>query len=306
MSSRTKALLALLAASLLWATAGVAKPLVRRFDPFTVAFLRFLVASLCLAPFFLREQTKKRVSILPLVPLSLAGTANIALFYSGLASSTANAAAIIYSATPLLVGSLAPRLIKEHVSRTRFLGIGIGLVGAVFIAVLPAFERGEAITGDIGGNVFFAAAAISWAAYTIFSRQFIANRGYSPLAISASSVFTSTALFGVVSMFSWQTHYRSLLYEPGTIALIVHLGFAVTVATYLLFQWGIKHSSATTASLNHYLGPVFAVIFNIFFLGERLTAGFILGSIVVLAGVGIATGGPLIGELKRWKMLRGA
>ena len=47
MSSQTIALIAIVLASVFWATAGVVgKILLTTFDPFTLAFLRFLVAGL--------------------------------------------------------------------------------------------------------------------------------------------------------------------------------------------------------------------------------------------------------------------
>ena len=51
MSTRTKALLAILLATLLWSTAGLSKIVVRTFDPYFAGFLRFFVATLVILPF---------------------------------------------------------------------------------------------------------------------------------------------------------------------------------------------------------------------------------------------------------------
>jgi drug/metabolite transporter (DMT)-like permease len=71
--------------------------------------------------------------------------------------------------------------------------------------------------------------------------------------------------------------------------LLLYYGAAVTVVTFLLHQWAIQHSSATTASLTNYLQPVFAFIYNTIFIGETITVEFLLGSLLVLFGVFIAT-----------------
>ncbi len=52
MSLRTKAIIVLIVVAMLWGTAGTAKILLKSFDPFTVAFFRFFVASLVIVPFF--------------------------------------------------------------------------------------------------------------------------------------------------------------------------------------------------------------------------------------------------------------
>lgn len=306
MSSRTKALLAIVAAALLWSTAGVAKILVRTFDPFTTAFFRFLVALIVILPLFLNEQKHKKTLLLPLLPLGLASTANIAFYYFGLKTTTANAAMMIYNATPLVIAIMASWLIGETVTKTKLIGIFLGLAGTTLIALLPTIERGGMVSGDLIGNLFVFGAVASWTIYTIGSRHTHTMKGATPIALGTASIITSTAAFAGLAALSWKPHYATLLLQPTNLLLILHLGVLVTVATYLLYQWAIKHSSATTASLNQYLQPVIALLFNIAFLGERLTIGFVLGSIVVMAGVGIATGGPMVHEIRRWKMLRGA
>ncbi|MBI3955657.1 DMT family transporter [Candidatus Gottesmanbacteria bacterium] len=307
MSNRTKALLAIVAASMLWATAGSAKILVRTFDPFTAAFFRFLVATLIIVPFFLRAQRGKKTSLLPLVPLGLASTGNIAFYYLALRTTTANAAMMIYNATPLVIALTASRMIGEPVTTMKFVGILLGLVGTTLIALLPALEGGgSSLSGDLTGNLFVVGAVASWTIYTIGSRRMLTTKRATPLDLTTASIVTSSSIFGLLAAISWKPTYTTAMVAPTNIALMIHLGIFVTVATYLLYQWAIKHSSATTASLNQYLQPVIALLFNISFLGERLTTGFALGSIVVLAGVVLATGGPLIREIKRWKMLREA
>lgn len=300
MSSRTKALIAIVAASMLWATAGTAKILLKSFDPFTAAFFRFAVASAIVLPFFLKERHQQKTSLLPLIPLALLSTGNITFFYWGLRTTTANATAIIYTIVPLIVAIVAPKLIKEQVTLKKLFGIVLGLIGALFVAILPVIERGQQLSGDLVGNLLVLVAVLCWSGYTIGSRYMLLSKHTTPIAMTAVSIFVSTVIFALFSLSRWQPTYGASL-TVTNIAIIVQLGVFVTVATYLLLQWAIKHSSATTASLGHYLGPVFAVSFNILFLGERLTAGFILGSIVVIAGVAIATGERFFSEIRSWR-----
>ena len=299
MSSRTKALIAIIVASMLGATAGTAKILFQSFDPFTTAFFRFLVASVVIFPFFLRERRQQNHSLLPLIPLALLSTGNISFFYLGLRTTTANAAAIIYTTVPLIVALVAPKFISEQVTGRKLVGIILGLIGAVFIATLPLVERGQHISGDLGGNLLVLVAVLCWSGYTIGSRYVLSIKRTTPTSMTAVSIFVSTFVFAILSATQWQPSYLSALTTTNLI-IIVQLGIFVTVAMYLLLQWAIKHSSATTASLGNYLGPVFAVVFNMSFLGEKLTMGFVIGSFVVFAGVFLATGERLLSDTKSW------
>ncbi len=296
MSTRTKALIAIVFVSMLWGTAGTAKILLKSFDPFTAAFLRFSLASIVLTPFFLKERRKKTIPILPLLPIALLSTGNILFFYWGLRTTTANATAIMYTTVPLIVAIAAPKLIGEKVTRIKLAGIILGLTGALFVAILPSFERGQQISGDLVGNMFVLLAVLCWSAYTIASRTMLSSQKTTPMMMTSLSVFVSTIIFGILALPQWNPEYlRAFTWV--NILIIVQLGVFVTVFTYLTLQWIIKHSSATTASLNQYLQPVFGILFNALFLGERLTVGFLIGSSIAFAGVLLATGEQLLRKL---------
>ncbi len=222
---------------------------------------------------------------------------NIALFYWGLRTTTASATAIIYATVPLIVALAAPKLIGEIITRNKLIGIILGLAGAVFIAILPIVEHGQQLSGDVGGNLLVFVAALCWSGYTIGSRHMLATKQTTPMTMTSVSIFVSTAVFALFSAFQWKPEYLAAL-SGINIIIIVQLGVFVTVLTYLLFQWVIKHSSASTASLNQYLQPVFSLTFNMFFLGERLTVGFWIGSVIVFSGVFLATGERLYSDIK--------
>lgn len=301
---KTKAILAIFAASLLWGTAGLAKPFVRTFDPFTAAFLRFLVASVFILPFFLKNGGLKKDMVRNVVPLALISALNVAFFYIGIQTSIANSATLIYAGVPLVTSVLAYSFIKEDITRRKFFGIIIGMIGVIYIAVLPKIEHAGQFSGDLKGNVFFLLGVLAWSVYTVGSRHALTTKHYSPLSVTAVSIFTSCAVFFFLSLFSWKDSYIFSLTQPRLLLLILHSGLVVTVATYLLFQWAIKHSSATTASLKQFLEPIFAVTFNFAFLGERLTSGFFAGSLLVFAGIFIATSTNLLHNFNEWRLRR--
>ena len=300
MSSRTKALLAIILASLLWSTAGLSKIVVRELDPYVAAFLRFFVASLVILPFFLKSNIKRKHLFRDLVPLSMLATANILFYYLGLSVSTANAATLIYAGVPMLTAILAHKLIGERLNKQKIMGITMGLVGIVFIVVLPVITKGESVSGSLHGNIYFLLAIIVWSFYTIGSRRAIAVKQYSPLTVTSVFMFTACVVFAIISLFTFQTRYLTVLAQPRTVLLILHLGTLVTVATYLLYQWVVKHSSATTATLSNYIGPVFSILINVTFLKEAVTPAFLIGTALVLSGVVIASGSGLLQEVKDW------
>lgn len=300
MSPRTKALLAILFAQLLWSTAGLSKIIVRTFDPYFAGFLRFFVASIVILPFFLKEKSKSKYIIRDLLPFSLMGAGNMLFYFIGLQTSTANAATLIYAGVPLVTALIAHRFINERLTVRKLAGITVGLVGVVLIALLPMLERGESVSGSLPGNIFFVLATVVWSIYLIGSRHASSSKGYSPLAISSFLIFTSCVIFFLMSLFTFKTTYLTALQKPSIVLLIMHLGIVVSVVTFTLYQWAIKHTSATTASLSTYIGPIFGVAVNVIALGEKITPAFVAGAVIVFTGLGIIHGKNLINEARSW------
>lgn len=292
MSSHMIALVALVGASLLGGSAGVvAKILLRTFPPFPLAFVRFAIATVVILPFFLSQKRPKPHQWLKeTIPIALASTLNITFFYLGLTRTTANASVIIYTATPLVVSILATVFLKENVTQRKLVGIVLGFIGVLTIVVAPLMEMGEKLSGDFWGNVLVVMAMLCWSLYTVGSRFLISQRGYSPVFITSVSIFFTACFFGLATHFIFPVNYLTPLTDSHTFLLMVYLAVMVTVVMYFLYQWAIKHSSATTASLSTYLQPVFAISLGIIILGERLTLGFVVGGFLVIAGVFLATG----------------
>ncbi len=296
MSPRALTLIALLVASIFWASAGfAAKTLLKHLDPISLAAVRISIASLVILPLFLR--VTKRINkkmIRDMLPVSLFTAGNFILFLFGIQRTTANAAAVIYTVTPLLAAFLSRKFIQEHVSGKKLAGILLGLMGVLTILILPILEKRGVMVGDITGNLMIMAAMIFFALYNVGSRHLVTAKAYHPLTVTGFSLFVSALLFLLVASLIPHTPILPVLRIPSIALLAVYMATFVTVVPYVLHQWAVKHSSATTASLTTYIQPVFAFAFNGILLGEVITPGFLLGSMLVFAGVFLATGGGLI------------
>jgi len=291
MSTRSKAIIALIIASILWASSGTtAKILFPIFDPIPLVMLRLAVATAILLPiFFIRKHPPIRQLLVDAFPVSIATMGNFLLFTIGVSKTTANASAVIYTITPLLTLFLAKATIQEHANSRKIIGIIIGLIGVITILLLPMLTHKQAFNGDFVGDLIIICAVISWTYYIVGSRKLTTEKHYDPLAITTVSI---TISFIFMALFTLITPHRPILpvILSGTHPyVLLYYGAAVTVATFFLHQWAIKHSSATTGALTNYMQPVFAFVYNAMFVGEILTSEFLFGSILVLVGVFIAT-----------------
>ena len=271
----------------------VSKILLQQFPPFSVAFLRFLIAALVIMPFWAHKALQVPKWHLLLIPTMLFGTANITLFIIGINLTIPNASQVIYTATPLVVILFSHFFLDERLTIRKLNGIIIGLIGAVSILVLPAIRYNEAVIGNLYGNTLIAIAMLTWAGYTISSRHISTKYHYSPLFLTGLSMITTMLILGTLSFLfdDWHIVVQHITFT--TFLLICYSGIGTTIATYFLYQWIIKHASATTASLNAYLQPPFGFFYAWLFLGTPLSWEFIVGTIITFIGVYLATSGKI-------------
>ncbi len=289
MSSRTKALIAILIASLLWSSsATVPKILFLSAPPFTVAFERFFIASLLILPLVARERKPKHY-IRTLLPLGLFNAGNILFYYAGLSLTTANTASILGTTVPLVVTLLSYLLLGETVSKQKLFGIIVGLAGALLIVALPILTHTSVASGSLLGNLFLVGSTLSWTMYILYSRSVLAKGNFSPLLSTSMNIGVVTICTGIAALFFRQPLITPALLQSSYVLLLLFAAIAITLVTFFLFQWGVQHVSAATASLKEYIQLVFGVGINTFVLHEQLTGSYIVGSILVALGVFIAT-----------------
>lgn len=297
MSTQTKALLAIAIAAALWGSAGAtSKTLFLESSPFVAASHRFLLASLIIFPLFLQAK-KPKGYFLKLLPLGLFNTGNVLLYYLGLSYTTANTASIIGTAAPLTTMLLSWLLIKEHIGKEKIAGILTGLVGALFIVVLPMFKHGTIQTGSIYGNILLMCSLASWTMYMVYSRFILSGGSYPPIVSTSINIFTVAVAAVAASIVSGQAIVSPALTHPSYLGTLLYAAVGITIVTFFLFQWGVAHISASTASLKEYLQLIVGVGLNALILKEQLTGAYLIGSILVGLGVFIATGQRLSKKL---------
>lgn len=262
--------------------AAVTKVGLSQIPPLSFAFIRFLLASIIVAPFIWKKKSYLIRDLRTLGPLSLFATINIIFFVVGIKLTTANISQILYAVVPIIVGLIGHFVIGDKLSSRKILGIIVGFIGTFFVLLLPILEKGK-FSGDFLGNLMIAAAVISWSLYMTLSKK--AQKTHSPFHIvSIFIVITAISLlpfflFESVSQYGWWN--RISINSVFSISYVVLAG---TISTYLLNQYSIKHGGTVFASMAFYLFPLFGFLAAFFLLGEQLTTGLVVGGALALLG----------------------
>lgn len=290
LSSHHKGVLALIISAIIW---GAATPILKKsletISPFSMAFLRFIIASLIILPFAAKFKIRINKSHLPqIIKASFFGiTLNIGLLFFGAKLTTGLHIAIITALYPILNAVAAKFTLKEKLNKRIITGMLLGLFGAVIIIGEPLFEIGSTYKSDhLIGDILIILSTIAWVAYTIENKELDKLKNYHPFEILPFSfligvvTFLPFAVFELVQHPFW-THEVSNFAKFG----LIYYGIFSSFVAYFCFTYGLSKTTATEAGITSYLIPILSIILSIPILGEKITSYFLTGSALIALGI---------------------
>ncbi|AXI55547.1 hypothetical protein SuNHUV7_26570 (plasmid) [Pseudoseohaeicola sp. NH-UV-7] len=250
-------------------------------SPMTLAFLRYSIAVMVLAPFFLRLRPA-RIAPADRGPILLLGVVQfgitVALVNYGLHYVSAAQGAVVFGMFPILTIALAAALGREKMTLLRVLGALISVVG-----VAICLGANTLPTSGFGAGLVFLAAG-SAAACSIYYRPYLQK--YPTLQVGAIAMFAAALSLFPASLIETPMAQLSVLL-PGQWAMVLAIGF-LSGAGYLLWLTALKHTGPGEATVLMGISPITAAIVGALALGEPLTAGFALGLSIAILGVSLA------------------
>lgn len=275
-------------ASVIFGAALVAtRSIAHDIDPLLLSFIRYGVASLCLAPVVLLL-VKERPGFRDLLASAGLGILCFGLMpwlaTAGIQYIPAARAALWFATIPFLTFLLAVALRYEPVTGAKFAGLTLATVG-VALALGPA----PVVSGDPSrawvGDLLTFAAAVCGALYTVLSRP-VLRRAPATL-VTCFAMLSGTAFLGVLS---WTTGVLAVpvLSAHEWLVLIGFLGVIGGALGFFLWAWAVRQSTPTRTAVFLTLNPMTATFLGSVLLGEPITVPFLIGLALVLAGIVVA------------------
>ncbi len=282
--------LALLAALLWSGNYIVARGLYREITPVSLAFFRWLTATLVLAPIAYRAVRKefhllrKHWILLSLTALLGVTLFNTFIYVAGSYSSAINLAIIGTTAAPILVLALAAIFLKERVSLLQVAGMMICIVGILLLVTgghlqnLGSFRASK-------GDLWIGAAALSFALYTLLVRR-------KPKALSSLSYLFALFLLGTLFLLPAYAadlvRGASFVMTPNLLAVFLYLGAGASVGAFLSWNVAIQKMGAARTALFATGIPIFSSIEAVVILGEEASWVLVLSLLLIVCGLVVA------------------
>jgi len=261
-------------------------------DPVTLAFLRYAIATLCLAP-VLHAAMAAAMPRRDLLSIAALGVLFFGIFpwsfSAALVHLPSSRVATIIATTPLVTLLVSHLRGVERITLPMVIGQLAALAGlylALGVIVAPSSRGSVGADGTPWlGVVLTLCAVLCGALYNVFSRPFL--KRYKPLHVSALSMAAGTA--SLAPLAATRGAFTSVPPFTDTAwAALVFLGTFGGALGFALWIWALQRSTPSRVAVFLAINPVTATLLGALLLGESVTWRFVVGLACVIAGITLA------------------
>ena len=204
--------------------------------------------------------------------------------YEGARSTGAMNMALIYSASPVLIGLGAMWWLGEGFAARQATGVLFALAGVVHVVVKGQWTA-LADVSFVAGDAWILAATVSWAAYALLQKRW-------PSPLSATARLAAICIAGTLVLLPpavWEaTRPGADTLGSQALLLVVVAALIPGVGAYWIYGWAQKILGASRVAVALYLGPLYAAG-AAWLLGEPPGWHHAVGALLILPGVFLVT-----------------
>ena len=266
----------------------VARGLIDTIPPVSLAYWRWLVAVIALAPLAIKplmadwpviKENKLYICITSILGVSVFNT----LIYIASHTTTAINLSLIAITFPVFIILLSRILYHELLTANKALGVFLVILGVVTL-----ITKGDVtILKNINftqGDLWMLLAAITFALYSLLLKKKPAQLG----TRSFQMITFSTGLIFLTPFYIWEattTEFQIQSITGPTLYSILYLGLFASLASYILWGKAVEKIGPTKSSMIYYSLPIFSGLLAYLFLGEVIENIHLLSMFLIATGI---------------------
>lgn len=278
-------------AALIWSgNYIVARGFHKDISPVSLAFFRWLTATIVLFPFAYKsiraqwpiiKASWKYLAIAALFGVSLFNTF---IYVGGHTTSAMNLAIIGTTAAPVFVLLIAHFFTSEKATPFQIGGTLLCVVGILLLISKGSLTRLQQFSFQ-PGDLWVLLAALSFAIYTVMVRK--KPKALAPLSFLFATFFLGTLLLLPAFLID-STNGLTFQWTPSLIAVFLYLGIGASVISFLAWNTAIQKIGPSRTALFGNLIPVFSTVEAIIFLNEEGSSIVIISLLIIFSGLFLA------------------
>ena len=211
-------------------------------------------------------------------------------------TSAAHIVVFLYTAPLFAALGLHRKLPAERLQLLQWAGIVLAF-GGIALAFFGRAQGTATTSGDsmLWGDLLGLLAGASWGATTVVVRTTTLSSAPATKTLLYQLVVACVMLL-VAAMVSGQTRVN---FTPLVWANLFFQVVIVSFVSFLVWFWMLRHYLASQLGVFSFMTPLFGVAFGVWLLGEPLEPRFLVGSVLVLAGILLVNGHAWLRQLMR-------
>ena len=285
-----QAVLISIAIHVLWGGNPVAVKLgLAVFPPMWSAFIRFAIATVCVAVWAGYRGIPlwpKRVYWPVLLLVSTVFTIQIGIMNIGFSLASGTVSAVLQSTNPLFVALFAHFLLtQDRLDGRRAAGLLIAFAGAVAVLLRGTGTDGLGVIG-VGGFVVLTGSMLLGLRLVLMVKPL---RTIGEIPVVFWMMVFSLLPFGTCGVLFESVRWENLGWIP--VGGLLYQGMVIAGLGFMVFSYLMKRYSPSVVASFNFVSPISGVLLSVWMLGESVTASIMIGVALVGAGLYLATGG---------------
>lgn len=212
----------------------------------------------------------------------LLGVIHKGTLMAGLSRTSPVDGSIINTVGPLVVLLLSVLTGVDRLTRTKVVGLIVGLSGAVAIILLG--NHSSHVVATVEGDLLIVCAVVATACYTVFLKKMLAKYNVATVLLWVYVIAAVVTLpFGIADLA--KSNFSGWNREA-TIAFVVIMCF-LTYLPNFLYNYALRHIKPFQTSIFSYLQPVAAIALSVAMRLDKVRLETFLFALLVFAGIGI-------------------
>ena len=265
---------------------GIIKSAYEDLPPILFAALRFTASGILLLLFTYWRERGLRIRREDLGKVVMVGALGLGfyqiLWSIGLNLTSASNSALILSTQPLL-GALYVNVVKkEPVGKGQYWNMLLALAGVVLVILKPTAKLHLSSHTLIGDLLTLMAGFCSAVFFSAWSKPLL--KIYSPLRLMSYCMIIGSFILWIAALFSVRDVVWNQIGEKAWWSMAYGVLVSGMVG-HVFWYKGIERIGVTKTLVYTYFIPLSAVLFNYFFMGEKIYLQQVFGGVLILLGV---------------------
>lgn len=280
-----KHMIPLLGTFLCWGSLYVvSKIALKTIPPVTVLALRYLVAIPALFAILKMRgalRSVERKHMLTLAAIGFTGYfASFCLQMLGINRLTGSVSSLLGAMNPIFIPILAAAFLGEKLTLHKVLCVAVSMTGVVIIV-------GVGGTVDFWGAVLMLLSVFLWSSASIIIRRLAG--AYDPMQVAMMAMIVALPFTGVWAGMELQT--SSCTFTVSAVLAVLFMGLVGTATAHSLWNYSLSKMDASFCSMFYPMQPLVSSVLGVIVLGEKITANFLIGGVIICCGIVAAVRG---------------